>query len=244
MQRHIDTRDRTSTAELSAYHYVLTAIRTGRFAPGSRLIAEDIAAAVNMSRMPVREAFRRLATEGLVVLRPNVGCIVSGLSVDEIFEVFEIRAVLEGLAVRLAMPHINEQALSHLDHLLALMKESDRAGHDDWIARHHDFHRHLCSLCGRRKLMRQIQTLHVSIEPYLRIYYHHVEKPRTADEAHRVLFKVIRSGDPASAEQAVRSHVCGTAPMLAAFINKMGEGAWSAIAPESSSSTATTFRWG
>jgi DNA-binding GntR family transcriptional regulator len=243
MQRQIDPRERTSTAEFAAYHYVLTGIRTGRFVPGSRLIADDIAAAINMSRMPVREAFRRLATEGLLVLRPNVGCIVSGLSVDEIFEVFEIRAVLEGLAVRLAMPQMDAAALSHLEGLLALMKASDLAGRDDWIAEHTEFHRYLCGLCGRRKLMRQIQTLHVSIEPYLRIYYHHVDKPRTADEAHRVLFDAIRSGDPTSAEQAVRAHVSGTAPMLAAFINRTGEGAWSALA-QSSSSKPTIVKQG
>lgn len=92
------------TAEQEAFLHLQSAIRLGRYRAGDRLIPEEIAAEIGMSRMPVREAFQRLAVEGLVVIRPNRGCIVAGLTLDEIYETFEIRSVLEGLAVRLAMP--------------------------------------------------------------------------------------------------------------------------------------------
>src|SRR4029453_13795672 len=89
-----------TTAEEEAYRHIQRVLRVGRYKPGERLIPEEIAAEIGMSRMPVREAFRRLASDGLVVLRPNRGCVVAGLTVDELFEIFEIRSVLEGLAVR------------------------------------------------------------------------------------------------------------------------------------------------
>lgn len=77
------------TAEEEAYNFLLEAICGGRYRRGDRLIAEDIAREIGMSRMPVREAFRRLDAQGLVTLRPNRGAIVSGLDFDELREVFE-----------------------------------------------------------------------------------------------------------------------------------------------------------
>jgi len=211
----------SGTAEEEAYRHLLRAIRSGRYKAGDRLIPEEIAAEINMSRMPVREAFRRLATEGLVVIRPNRGCTISGLTIDEIYEVFEIRSVLEGLAVRLAMPRINAAAIRELEGLREAMNESPA----DWVLNHSKFHDYLCGLSGRPKLMRQIRTLHVSIEPYLRIYLHHAEKTRSADAAHRVILDALRAGDADQAEAVMRAHVMGTAPLLANFINANNIGA-------------------
>ena len=205
------------TAEEEAYRHLLRAIRSGRYGPGDRLIPDEIAAEIAMSRMPVREALRRLATEGLVVIRPNRGCTISGLSVAQIYEVFEIRSVLEGLAVRLAMPRIDAAAIGELERQLDAMSERP----DDWVASHSKLHDYLCGLSGRPKLMRQIRTLHASIEPYLRIYHHHAEKPRSPDAAHRVILDVLRSGDAEAAEAAMRAHVLGTAPILAGFLDAM-----------------------
>src|ERR1700722_1081209 len=116
----------TPTAEEEAYEHILVQIRSGRYAPNDRLIPEEIAADAGMSRMPVREAFRRLAAEGLVTIRPNRGCVVSGLPLDEIFEVFEVRSVLEGLAVRLAMPKIDRSVLADLRLQLKRMEMSEK----------------------------------------------------------------------------------------------------------------------
>lgn len=205
------------TAEHEAYVYLLSAIRTGRYAAGYRLVAEEIASALGMSRMPVREALRRLATEGLVVIRPNRGCTVSGLSVEQIYEIFEIRSVLEGLAVRLAMPRIDADALAALERLLALMESCDNAADPDWIGYHSRFHERLYTLSGRPKLTRHITTLQNAIEPYLRVYFYHAEKPRSADAAHRELIAALRASDPDIAEAAMRRHIMGTAPLLADF---------------------------
>jgi DNA-binding GntR family transcriptional regulator len=205
-----------SSAEEEAYRHLLTAIRTGRFKPGMRLIPEEIASKISMSRMPVREALRRLANEGLVLIRPNRGCVVAGLTVDEIYEVFEIRSVLEGLAVRLAMPRLDADAFAEFDRLLARMERSG-VGSDDWVTRHRQFHEYICAFSRRPKLIRQIVSLHVTIEPYLRIWFHHAEKPLSAREEHVAIIEALKSGDAAYAEQAMAEHIITTAPTLTAF---------------------------
>jgi DNA-binding GntR family transcriptional regulator len=167
--------------------------------------------------MPVREAFRRLASEGLVVIRPNRGCIVAGLTLEEIFETFEIRSVLEGLAVRLAMPRINADVIDELERLLDRMERAGQAGGSDWVARHQEFHSYVCGLSGRPKLIRQIAGLHVTIEPYLRIWFDYVDKPLSAREEHRAVIDALRSGDAKYAETVMQDHILGTAPLLADY---------------------------
>ncbi|TIQ75714.1 MAG: GntR family transcriptional regulator, partial [Mesorhizobium sp.] len=185
------------------------------YRPGERLIPEEIAAEIGMSRMPVREAFRRLASDGLVVLRPNRGCVVAGLTVDELYEIFEIRSVLEGLAVRLAMPRIDEEELEDLERLLDRMERASQSGSSDWVVRHQEFHGRICALSQRPKLIHQISALHAVIEPYMRIWFDYVEKPLTAREEHAAVIAALRSGDAGQAEQVMQEHILGTAPMLA-----------------------------
>ncbi|WP_234188203.1 GntR family transcriptional regulator [Shinella sp. NM-101] len=205
------------TAEEEAHRHIQQALRLGRYKPGERLIAEDIAAEIGTSRMPVREAFRRLAADGLVVLRPNRGCIVAGLTLDELYEVFEIRSVLEGLAVRLAIHRIDEEVLDELERLLERMERAGQSGSSDWVVRHQEFHGRIYALSGRPKLIRQIAALHVVIEPYMRIWFDYVDKPLSSREEHAALIAALRSGDARHAEQVMQDHILGTAPMLAEF---------------------------
>lgn len=206
-----------STAEEEAYRHIQQALRFGRYRAGERLIPEDIATEIGMSRMPVREALRRLATEGLVLLRPNRSCIVAGLTLDDVFEIFEMRAVLEGLAVRLAMPHVNADVIAELEVLLDRMERAGKSGGSDWVVRHQEFHSYICDLSGRPKLIRQIAALHVIIEPYMRIWFDYVEKPVSAREEHQAVIDALRTGNVKRAEAVIEDHVLSTAPMLADY---------------------------
>src|SRR5687767_4743785 len=98
----------------------------GEYRTGQRLLPEALALEIGTSRMPVREALRRLATEGLVTIRPNRGVTVSGLNVSDMQEVFEMRAVLEGLAARLALPRLTEARIRQLEDMLDRI--DDRSG--------------------------------------------------------------------------------------------------------------------
>ena len=205
------------TAEEEAYNFLLEAICCGRYRKGDRLIAEDIASEVGMSRMPVREAFRRLDAQGLVTLRPNRGAIVSGLDIDQLQEVFEMRSALEGLAMRLAVPNIGERQLAALERLLDEMDDY-RDESAEWVSRHRKFHEYLCSLSGRPRLLKQISALYSLIEAPMRLWLQHVDKPLSAREEHAVILDAIRAGDADRAEAVVREHIEGTVPELIKFL--------------------------
>lgn len=204
------------TAEDEAYRHIHAGIRHGRYRGGQRLVPDAIASEIGTSRMPVREAFRRLATEGLVTIRPNRGVTVSGLNMDDMREIFEMRAVLEGLAARLAAPHITPATLAHLEAMLEPLERSDGTGHD-WTASHRAFHEQLCALSGRPRLLRQIASLHSLVEPHMRLWALAV-RPVEARAHHHELLAALGSGDAARCESAMREHVMVTVPDVMKYL--------------------------
>ncbi|MFT0180343.1 GntR family transcriptional regulator [Pseudomonas benzopyrenica] len=208
------------SAEEEAYRHLLQAICAGRYRNGERLIAEDIATTLGMSRMPVRSAFQRLAAEGLVILRPHRGAVVSGLDLDDMREVFEMRGALEGLAIRLATPHVGPREMTRLERLLEDLDDEQEPG--AWVAQHRAFHEYLCSLAGRPRLLRQINGLYALIEPHMQLWLH-VDRPQSAREEHAPILAALRAGDAAEAERVLREHIEGTVPDLLTFIERSGD---------------------
>jgi DNA-binding GntR family transcriptional regulator len=217
MARDEDQGDATS-AERAAYTYLHNRIRRGELKPGSRLRPEEIAGEIGMSRMPVREAFRRLDAEGLLVIRPNRGAVVADCTAEQLLELFEMRSVLEGLAMRHAVANVGGMAIEDLRDLLFRM---DRGQHecDQWLKRHWSFHEYLCVLSNRPRLVREIERLHVMLEPQMRFYFINVKKPVGVLQQHQNLIDVLVAGDADRAETVMREHVLETAPALIAFLN-------------------------
>ncbi|HTK02751.1 MAG TPA: GntR family transcriptional regulator [Bordetella sp.] len=209
------------TAEEEAYRYILQRIRTRGYASGERLVPEEIATAIGTSRMPVREAFKRLASEGLVNLRPNRGALVRGLSIHEMEEVFNMRAVLEGLAARTALQRIGPAQIGGLQRLVDIMEESD-SDVPQWVTAHRQFHEYLCRLSASPRLVQQIAALHAVVEPHMRLWLQYAEKPRSSREDHMGIVQAFREGDPARAEAVVREHIEGTVPALKALMVASG----------------------
>ncbi len=213
-----------ATAEEEAYGYILTRIRKGEYHPGDRLKAEELATAIGMSRMPVREAFRRLATEGLLSMRPNRGAVVAVLTREDVQEIFEIRSVLEGLAIRLATPNVDDAALSNLTVLLDWMQQAmDAAKLEQWLSRHRQFHEYLCSLSQRPRLLHQIAGLHTAVEPYVRMWFVHIQRPMSVRSEHEEVIAAIRSRDVDRAEAVMKNHIITTAPELAPYLTRGSE---------------------
>lgn len=202
-----------ATAEEEAYAYVLYRIRMGTYKAGDRLIPEEIAAEINTSRMPVREAFRRLASEGLLLIRPNRGALVRGLELDEMEEVFCMRGVLEGLAARVALPTITTEHIAELTRLIDAMERVEQDV-QQWVTAHRNFHEYLCRLCDRRRLIAQIAGLHTVMEPHMRIWLELADKRMTSRDDHMTIISAIRAGNPLLLEAAVREHIEATIPAL------------------------------
>jgi DNA-binding GntR family transcriptional regulator len=179
-----------------------------------RLKPEHIAETMGLSRMPVREALRQLDSEGLVTIHPNRGASVTLLTADDILEFFEMRAALEGVAVRLATPNIGDDGLHDLDHYLEKMRRSEN-DHLVWIDRHDEFHEFLCGWSRRPRLCAEIKRLRITIVPYLRLYTAHFQEREIPGYEHEVILDAIRQGDPDVAEDCMRKHVMANAHNIA-----------------------------
>src|SRR5512145_7155 len=112
----------TATAQQQAYIFLQDQIVSGALAGGSRLHLETISHKLGISRMPIREAIRQLDAEGYVTIRPNRGAVVTSRTPEQVVELFEIRAALEGLAMRLSIPHVTEDAIEDLKLELARLR--------------------------------------------------------------------------------------------------------------------------
>lgn len=199
-----------TSAHEQAYHHLSHAIRMGHMKPGERLVADDVASAIGMSRMPVREALRRLASEGLLVMPPNRGAIVRELSESEVLEVFEMRAVLEGLAASMAARRCTPGDIADLQDLLASMQRCE-GDLSQWITVHRQFHERLCGISAAPRLMQQISALHSVVEPLMRIWLENDPGCCTVQQVHEQLLATLQLGEPDRIEQDMRAHVRRTA---------------------------------
>jgi DNA-binding GntR family transcriptional regulator len=201
-----DLIDNSAFAE--AYRYLQERIRDGRLKSGARIKADEIAQQLGLSRMPVREAIRQLDSEGLVTIRPNRGAVVTTLDPEDVLELFQMRSVLEGLAVRRAVERFDDDAFDELE-LRFNRLERARGDLDQWIQKHNDFHDVICVRSGGQRLFAQVQRLRTAIEPYLRIILVQSEMERAIAE-HRELIEIIRRRDPEAAEAVMRDHILST----------------------------------
>ena len=102
------------TAAGGVVDYIRSKILLGEYGPDGRLVEEQIAGELGVSRTPVRQALTAIEAEGLVEIFPNRGAIVASFSPDEVWKVYDLRAAVEGLAVRRAAESIDEAELDEL----------------------------------------------------------------------------------------------------------------------------------
>ena len=211
MSEALDLRHgKSRSAEEEAYAFLLREIRNGRLLGSTHITAERISHELGISRIPVREAMRRLASEGFITIRSNRGAFVTELGADDITELYEMRAVLEGLASRYSAERFDERG-SFQAHVL--LQELDRARSDpDWfVGAHNQFHDLINSYCPRRRLVGEIVRLRTMAEPYLRLTIQHSPTAygETVNE-HRQLIEVLEGKHPARCEAVMRAHILGT----------------------------------
>ncbi len=194
-----------------AYEAIRTAILDGDYGAGDRLPEEDLAELVGVSRTPVREALRRLAAEGIVEFQPNRGAFVAELSTREVREVFDLRAVLEGFAARLAARDVTPGDLDKLRALADEMEQlaaSEAADRLDRIAElNTQFHAHVVQVADNRLLGSLVAGL-VQVPTVHRTFHQYDDEGLARSMAHhRELIAALAAGDVNWAGTVMRSHV-------------------------------------
>ncbi|HMX30225.1 MAG TPA: GntR family transcriptional regulator, partial [Blastocatellia bacterium] len=136
-------------------------ILRGEFRAGEQLRQHAIAAEFDVSRIPLREAFRQLEAEGLIEIIDHRGAVVSALSPEEIEELFDIRAALESVTLRQAVPRLTEDDLQRAEQALADYEQAlnDEADFEVWGELHWRFHSTLYAAANRSRSLSLIQTI-------------------------------------------------------------------------------------
>ncbi len=202
------------SAQQLAYIHLQDLIVSGALPGGSRLKPETLAQQLGISRMPVREAIRQLNAEGYVTILPNRGAVVTTRTPEDVFELFEMRAVLEGLAARIAAEN---DVADQLDDLQLFLVGLRRLRHDQvaWVERHDEFHDLLCQLSGRMRLCSEARRLRFAVRPYLRLYTRFNAEPELKGHEHERIIEEIRSRNGKRAEAVTRAHVMANAHSIA-----------------------------
>jgi DNA-binding GntR family transcriptional regulator len=196
-----------STKEEVVYRALKAAIIDGRLMPGTHLVVADVAAAMEASAIPVRDALRRLASEELIELRPHVGAFVTPLPVDYLVEVLEVRHVGEELAVRLAVEHATPEVIARLGSLVDGMEAAVSAEDaHEFATLNRRFHSTIHAAAENRPLLAVLDYLLQRSERGQTIFRLANTRMAESNNEHRQLLEAIRRRDPAAASHVAAMH--------------------------------------
>ncbi|MEA2537183.1 MAG: hypothetical protein QOF11_1417 [Chloroflexota bacterium] len=182
-------------------------ILAGGLVRGTHLVEAKIAAQLNVSRGTVREAFRVLAVEGLIVEGARRGAFVVSLTASDVREIYDVRAAIEGRAAQLIVRTADPVVLDELEAIIRAIEVAARAG-DVAAVRSADlaFHEQLCLLSGNRRLhdvfLRHVPAVQTLIRYDDRLHF----SLETSAAQHRPLLDALRGGDPEAAARAFQAH--------------------------------------
>lgn len=194
-------------------------ILRGVYPDDTPLRQDALAAEFGVSRIPVREALRQLEAEGLVLFNPHRGAVVSSLSVDEIDELFELRAHIESDLVRRAVPQTTPEDLSRARDILTAYETAFRRGEiGTWGELNWQFHSTLYAPADRPFTMTIVQRLHQQSDRYLRMQLALTHGESRAIEEHRAIATAVRARDVKQASSLMRQHILGAGRQLVTFV--------------------------
>ncbi|RWN34220.1 MAG: GntR family transcriptional regulator [Mesorhizobium sp.] len=173
-----------------------------RFKPNERINEVALAARLNVSRSPVREALQRLVTEELITFQTNRGFFCRGFDVDEIVNLSDVRAVLEERSVRLAIQRATDEELAALVDWWALtMARADSFSSTELTARDEEFHNRIARLSGNPELARMLEGINTRIHFVRKI---EVEKHRRLSTTYTEHSEIARAMVARDADRAAR----------------------------------------
>lgn len=192
-----------------AYNHLKSDVLSGHFNPGERLTEEHLAKTLGVSRTPVREALHKLELEGLIKQLETRGFCVSRDSRDEIEELFDIRASLEGYALRLICKDISEETLEQLNEYIEKAEDAFKRKRTDEIFRWNtQFHDKLYSLVAhKRRFYSLIANMRQYVLRYRKDTLHYFKAAKRTIDGHRKIILALRLKDPYVCEWVMRQHI-------------------------------------
>jgi DNA-binding GntR family transcriptional regulator len=182
------------------------AIHSGKFQPGERIRETEVAQWLNVSRTPVREALRRLESEGIVTFASWRGVVVAELDRQQIAELYAMRQILEGAAARLAAQHISATELDLLKRLQS--QATNKSLTLEALAKlNRKFHEVIYVSTHNRYLLQMLNSLRSALALLQGTTYSLKGRTETAASEHRAIVEAIEARNPDAAEAAARTHI-------------------------------------
>jgi len=191
------------------YDYLKSSVLSGRFSPGKRLTEEHLAEEMGVSRTPIREALHKLETEGLIKPLERRGFIVSADSREEIEELFDIRASLEGYALRLISETISEKTLERMDRLILKAEDAfKRKKIEEIFEWNTQFHDTLHAVIAHKpRIYSMIANVRKYVLRYRKNTLQYLDGAKRTIDGHKKIILALRLRNPDLCERIMREHI-------------------------------------
>ena len=190
--------------------------------PGERLDESRLAERFGSSRTPVREALRQLAAEGLVRIRTHRGAVVSGLSMSELVDLFEMMAIYEGVCARLATKHATPEEVTQIsDAHEACRTRCEADDFDGYCHANVRFHDAIYRASHNGYLIKQTVSIRNRLGAYRRFQLRRNNRLRDSFREHQAVIDAIRMGDADAADRAMCEHITAHGSLIASLITRL-----------------------
>ncbi|MFD1382974.1 GntR family transcriptional regulator [Rhodanobacter aciditrophus] len=194
-------------------------ILSGDLAEGALIRQELLAEEYDVSRMPVREALKRLDAEGLLVFQNNRGATVTKHSLEEIAEIFDVRTLLEVDLFARAIPKMTDALFAECDDILAEMKASYEAGNiAEWGPLNAKYHGLLYCAAGRHMTENLLDRVTLQANRYVSMHIDKLDNRDRASYDHQMLLDFAKARDIEGATKCLRDHLVSTKEQVIALV--------------------------
>lgn len=203
---------------LKVANVIRKAIFDGSLKPGERLIQEDLAEVLGVSRMPVREAIYKLEMEGLIKVTSNGGAIVKSLNVEDIEEIYKIRATLEKMAVFKSIKGLQPEDVLELEKLVKKMEKTTKP--EVFVQANIEFHKLLIKYCPWDRLLSFIETLWNGFPQQTPTIIQN--QISNSNKEHIEILNAVRAKDPVLASVLIEEHITRTGDAIVQSLREKG----------------------
>lgn len=190
------------------FNHLREAILAGKYKENDVLKENTIATELKVSRTPVREAIKQLELEGLVNIIPNKGATVAGFSIKDMKDIYEMRALLEGLCTGKAVLNMTDESIAELSEIVDLcdfyiLKEK----HDAILKLDNQFHEKIYKAAGSKMISSTLSDFHHYLQRMRRTTLKDIERAKQSNEEHKAIVNAIKKRDAKEAEKLANEHI-------------------------------------
>jgi Transcriptional regulators len=199
---------RTADSANRAYRAIHKMIVDFQLRPQQRINEVQLARELNLSRTPIREALNRLASEGFLIVKPNLGFFFRALEIDDLLQLFELRTVIETGGLMLACERAKDEDITKIEEFWKVAQTRYRVHDpDEILSLDEQFHLQLMALSGNDELLRTLESINARIRFVRRTQISLGKYQSKLVDEHTELLHAVRARDRSRCEQLLRDHV-------------------------------------